>query len=491
MPKGRSPRPTRDDAAANESPLPAGLLGLQHEAGNAAVSGLLASSRPLVPVQGQFAAARKEFQLSTIQAYAMGGLLVELEKLPAEVRTDEALGRAVGGPRLVTAMRAVVAKKDLKQPWDQFVATHQTDLDSLVFEDQIAAVVAYMGGPTDYTAYKLLPMWPELFAKPEGGPPPAMRARMIKVMLENRESLEVRKDLSPQPSGGYMYPGDPSALKSGSKVSNLEKLAMKELMGEGGPTAVNTYDTNKPPLTLGAGFLQDNAIEWMSTWLGRDPAARRRFLEAGLDIAGGKIQAVQADGTIVTGKPAMAVFAASPKLLSLFMTVGEDPASLPEAVKAQQEWIRQHHVIAAAREAEAAGWSNEAIAVSMHINHWLFAFGWGTNKGAYLATGGDMLKIVKTFGRLAGVAEGSATVVGNGDNQCTTPFSGSHFDAFGKGADASGIAKTRAAEAKTEVSLSLNEIAGTKHATPMLYFRMGAPVSKRDEKLDWWRIPAN
>ena len=87
---------------------------------------------------GPFTKAREEFKtaigegpeghkklLSDIQGYPMPGLLPALEKLPVEVRTDEDAARAVGGPRLVTATRAVAAKG---QPWTDFLAGRSADL---------------------------------------------------------------------------------------------------------------------------------------------------------------------------------------------------------------------------------------------------------------------------------------------------------------------------------------------------------------------------
>jgi hypothetical protein len=91
-----------------------------------------------------------EAPLAAIQGYAMFGLLPALAALPPEVRTDEAAGGFVGGPRLVTAMRAVAAKGT---PWMSFVAARNGELASLP-NDQISDIITFLGAPKDARYYK-------------------------------------------------------------------------------------------------------------------------------------------------------------------------------------------------------------------------------------------------------------------------------------------------------------------------------------------------
>ncbi|HBB33151.1 MAG TPA: hypothetical protein DDZ80_03345 [Cyanobacteria bacterium UBA8803] len=85
-----------------------------------------------------------EKALSDIQGLAMFDLLPKLQKLPTEVRTDEEAGSFVGGPRLVTAMRAV-KHKDQGKSSSEFVNAHHNELVALKYEDQIGDVMKFLG----------------------------------------------------------------------------------------------------------------------------------------------------------------------------------------------------------------------------------------------------------------------------------------------------------------------------------------------------------
>lgn len=88
--------------------------------------------------------------LARIQGYAMYGLLPALEALPADIRTDEALGQSVGGPRLVTAMKVVKAKGT---DWLAFATANNGELASLP-NDQIGDIMHYLGAPKDARYFK-------------------------------------------------------------------------------------------------------------------------------------------------------------------------------------------------------------------------------------------------------------------------------------------------------------------------------------------------
>jgi hypothetical protein len=88
--------------------------------------------------------------LARIQGQAMFALLPALESVPADIRTDEALGARVGGPRLVTAMRVVKAKGT---DWLAFAAANNGDLAALP-NDQIGDIMHYLGAPKDARYFK-------------------------------------------------------------------------------------------------------------------------------------------------------------------------------------------------------------------------------------------------------------------------------------------------------------------------------------------------
>ncbi|PZS33950.1 MAG: hypothetical protein DLM59_05680, partial [Pseudonocardiales bacterium] len=100
------------------------------------------------PVQRQVPATRTA--LDAIQGAPMYDLLPRLAAQPAAIRADETAGQASGGPRLVTAMRAVAAKGS---PWEGFLAAQNARLASLP-PDQIGDIITFLGGPKEARYYK-------------------------------------------------------------------------------------------------------------------------------------------------------------------------------------------------------------------------------------------------------------------------------------------------------------------------------------------------
>ena len=91
-----------------------------------------------------------EEALSKIQGHAMFNLLPLLEGQSADVKTDEAAGSFVGGPRLVTAMRVV---REKGKQWLNFATTNNGELAALP-SDQISDIMHYLGAPKDARYYK-------------------------------------------------------------------------------------------------------------------------------------------------------------------------------------------------------------------------------------------------------------------------------------------------------------------------------------------------
>jgi hypothetical protein len=90
-----------------------------------------------------------EDPLAKIQGEPMYSLLPKLKSLADGIRTDEDAARAVGGPRLVTAMRAVNAGGT----WNDFVASHNGELATLP-ADQINDIMNFMGASKQARYFK-------------------------------------------------------------------------------------------------------------------------------------------------------------------------------------------------------------------------------------------------------------------------------------------------------------------------------------------------
>ena len=78
--------------------------------------------------------------LAAIQGFAMYDLLVQLTKLPENVLDDEEAGGFVGGPRLVTAMRAARAKM---QKDGDFLGNNRREIQALP-PDQAADILRFL-----------------------------------------------------------------------------------------------------------------------------------------------------------------------------------------------------------------------------------------------------------------------------------------------------------------------------------------------------------
>lgn len=148
------------DSRAPGGLLAAQLSGLQRTIGNQAVARLLSrkvAAQPARALQRSTAQPpliqrkpENEQALAAIQGHAMFNLLPKLRALAPDVASDEAAGQAVGGPRLVTAMRVVAAAG---QGWMPFATAHSGELAALP-ADQISDIITFLGAPKDARFYK-------------------------------------------------------------------------------------------------------------------------------------------------------------------------------------------------------------------------------------------------------------------------------------------------------------------------------------------------
>jgi hypothetical protein len=133
------------------------------EHGAAAARGARVSARPAGQLAAPAAAAgpvqrkteaemtENEKKLFAIQGKAMFALLPAIEGLPGDVKTDFESGRAIAGPRMVAAMKAVAAGRGSE--WIAFATANHGDMGPLP-ADQIKDIMAYMSAPKDARYYQ-------------------------------------------------------------------------------------------------------------------------------------------------------------------------------------------------------------------------------------------------------------------------------------------------------------------------------------------------
>jgi hypothetical protein len=184
--RGRSPagRARAGDTTADGAAAPAtghdGVIRLQRTAGNAAVAGLLRSvqrDKKKPPPKKPPSTDPPQKQLADIQGHAMDALLPELAALEPEVRGDEALGLAVGGTRLVTAMQTVKAK-NAKTAWTAFLASKKADFLQWP-PDQVGAMLRFLGAKSESAAMEELAVseLPEIVQNTQGDLPLVEKGR--------------------------------------------------------------------------------------------------------------------------------------------------------------------------------------------------------------------------------------------------------------------------------------------------------------------------
>lgn len=242
---------------------------------------------------------------------------------------------------------------------------------------------------------------------------------------------------------GYMYGGKdggkPSSVQKGGtdKASLQEKWVWEEVGSEGGASSVNTYDGMD--VTFGKGFAGAGNVGSLLTKLfAKDAEIKNLFLDAGVTIAGGQWQLVNTDlGAIEDGDNALRLFEVNPQLLSVFVSMAEDPKFAQTNLDTQWDQLKQG---AGNIPAYAKDWEELPTKLAIHLKHWLPGYAWVAND--YAATAGDTLAIVKRFGSLMVAKEKTATKSGalHVDGGKTAWGTVSHLKVLAKGAGFTALA---------------------------------------------------
>lgn len=256
-----------------------------------------------------------------------------------------------------------------------------------------------------------------LVPKPKNAPEltPEQRA-MVDLIKENREAIQdPTEELKLHSYGGnrnagYMYIGKSAySTPKGTKVPGDERKTQvneaiwKELSGEGGVSAINTYD--EQILSWGRGFgASTGGLRKVMELL--PVPLRYKLLEAGVAYIDGKWLVVDTQtGLIEQENNALRLIQFDKKLLSLLINLAENNSE----EFAETQW----KAVAATLgnyPASVLSWDDSAIALAAHCIHWR-ATGWGP----YKDTGGNIKKIVQVITSKVGKVDpnrGGATFLG-------------------------------------------------------------------------------
>ncbi len=205
---------------------------------------------------------------------------------------------------------------------------------------------------------------------------------------------------------GWQYAGNSRAAKvPGGQSDRLLRLAAEELYT--GPSleayfnAIVTYDGT---LSIGAGFADSEAAEYVHRWLAKDPAARAALLGAGFAVSAHReFLAIDNDGSIVTGGAAKKFLRSKENgdILDYLSGLMEQPGSADKAMDAQMSLLEEDFIdeITSGLRSAMMGWPDDAVRAGMHMSYWDPAGGPIKNPNDFSATGGDPIAMVKMFGK--------------------------------------------------------------------------------------------
>ena len=254
---------------------------------------------------------------------------------------------------------------------------------------------------------------------------------VIAAIKKNRDGIQENLGLKLEKYGGkkdrgYIYGGTPASdpspnlANANKRRADVNRVVWKELAGEGGASAINTYD--EQILTWGKGFGGAAGLlpDMVRRFFEKAPDVKDTLLDAGFTLADGKWLAVNTEtGLVEEGSNALRLIQFDKKVLSLLIKVSEDAGSKQKFIDAQWGAIAAY----SGNVPDAAlKWADTSIALVAHCVHWR-ATGWTP----YVGTGGDVKEIVKVITKVIGDVDptrGNATFVGRGPTSILRKFAG-------------------------------------------------------------------
>ena len=250
---------------------------------------------------------------------------------------------------------------------------------------------------------------------------------------------------------GWMYEGDQGAATVTRQSDRILDLAVQELFaGKSVEAYVNGVVTYDGTVSVGSGWANGMAAEYVRRWLATDPAARAALLAAGFAVtADNQFAAIDNSGHIVVGAPAMAYLRdhQNGKLLDVLSGLMGQPGSAQKAMDAQIEMVKVHIVEPLERNGVAkamAGWPAGSVQAAIHLGNWDPAGGPIVNPNDFKATGGDPLKLVRAFAKNMApwIKKPNGALILGGSMNTSFPLQG-HMERWGGGGLASAVYGTR------------------------------------------------
>lgn len=238
----------------------------------------------------------------------------------------------------------------------------------------------------------------------------------------NREALTDVFEAKHKGRAGYSLgdsrPADENATptavtnEADADRKKMKALIWDELGTEATLEGVQTYDDQG--WGWGKGWSAKGSMTGvMENLFALDPAAEKLLFEAGIALStagGGTFKMVNGDtGAVEYGRNAIELMRVSPKLLSIFVTLGTDAAHKQHSTDAQWQEMEKR---AGNVPAYAYRWlasNSDTVRLIVHMSHWLPAYGWGSHD--YSDTGGDMFKVLKQFCRHAAAQQPNGALV--------------------------------------------------------------------------------
>jgi hypothetical protein len=245
---------------------------------------------------------------------------------------------------------------------------------------------------------------------------------------------------------GWGYGGESNSTPETS--DRVTQLAMKELYADAktleakGFNAIVTYDGT---LSIGAGFADSMAAEYVHRWLAQDSGARAALLGAGFAVTSHReFLAIDETGAILCGNPARQYLRvqANGGLLDYVAGLMSQEGSAEKAKDAQMSLFMDTFITPLKPNVKAAmtSWTDEyAVRAAMHLAYWLPAGGPVNNPNDFTATGGNAVAMAKMFGKNMGarLRQDNGCFIIGANEQTDAPMG--HFGRMGRGFLAMGI----------------------------------------------------